>query len=135
MASGRRWLRMASTNTSGMPFVLNYSHGDRLAVAEVTGLAFIEDAGELVERIARQTLAHGDKRLLINLLDVVGTMERHDHEHLGKLAFAHLGHLEKVASLVPEDKITRVSQQTAISLGMQLRVFTSVGDAIEWLVA
>ena len=118
-----------------MPYTLHYSRGDRLAVAEVSGLAFVEDALEVLERIAQETRTHGDKRLLINLLDVVGTMEREDHAYLGQLAFQHLAHLEKVASLVGEDKITRVSQETAMGLGLQLRVFTSVGDAIEWLMA
>ena len=118
-----------------MPFTLNYFPGGRLAVAEVSGLAFVEDAQEVLARIAQATREHGDKRLLINLLDVVGTMERRDHQLLGKLVAAHLAHMEKVASLVPEEKITRVSQETAMGLGMQLRVFASIGDAIEWLAA
>ena len=118
-----------------MPFTLNYARGEHMAVAEVSGLAFIADAEELILRIAKNTRTHGDKRLLINLLDVVGTLERHDHQMLGQLAAIHLAHLEKVASLVPEDKITRVSQEAAMGLGMQLRVFTSIGDAVQWLVA
>lgn len=116
-----------------MPYTLTYTHGDRMAVAEISGLAFVEDAEEVVERIKQATQQHGDKRLLINLEDVVGTLEPKDHQMLGRLAAMHLGHLHKVASLVPEDKITRVSEQAAQSLGVQLRVFTSLTDAVDWL--
>lgn len=116
-----------------MPYALTYKHGARMAVAEISGLAFIEEALEVVQRIRQATLAHGDQRLLINLEDVVGTLEQQDHEALGRLAAAHLSHLRKIASLVPEDKITRVSEQAAQTLGLQLRVFTSLTDAVDWL--
>ena len=114
---------------------LHFTSGPAYAVAEITALAFMESAEPLLQEISSRTRQFGTRRLLINLLDVVGTMERTDHQVLGKLAVTHLAHMEKVASLVPEDKITRVSQETALGLGMQLRVFTSVADAIEWLVA
>ncbi len=118
-----------------MAFVLHYKRGERLAVAEVTGLAFIEDAYELVQQIEALTREDGTRRLLINLLDVVGTLEAADHEALGRLAFQHLSHLEKVASFVPEDKVTHVSEKAATALGLQLRVFSSLTDAMTWLVA
>lgn len=117
-----------------MPFTLTYKRGDRMAVAEISGLAFIDDAPELIERMRQATLEHGDERLLINLEDVVGTLEAKDHQLLGQLAAARLGHLRKIASLVPQDKITRVSEQAAQSLGVQLRVFTSLTAAVDWLV-
>jgi HPt (histidine-containing phosphotransfer) domain-containing protein len=117
-----------------MPYTLTYTHGERMAVAEVSGLAFVDDAQEVVIRIQQASQAHGDRRLLINLADVVGTLEQQDHQLLGRLAATYLGHLHKVASLVPEDKITRVSEQAAQSLGVQLRVFTSLTAAVDWLV-
>jgi len=116
-----------------MPFTLNYQHGERMAVAEISGLAFIEEAPDVVERIRQASLAHGDQRLLIDLKDVVGTLEPQDHQVLGRLAATQLGHLRKIASLVPEDKITRVSEQAARTLGVQLRVFTSLTAAVAWL--
>jgi hypothetical protein len=54
---------------------------------------------------------------------------------LGLLAYHHLAHLEKVASLVPPEKLTRVSEAAARAQGMELRVFSELSDAIGWLVA
>jgi hypothetical protein len=50
------------------------------------------------------------------------------------LAYRYLAHLEKVASLVAPEKITRVSEAAAQAKGLQLRVFTQLSDAIDWLV-
>ena len=102
---------------------------------EVTGLAFVEDAEPLLKALEAETRLHGDKRLLINLLDVVGTFAGAQQELLGKLASRHLAHLEKVASLVPKGKITRVSERSAQIRGLHLMVFTSLAEAVEWLTA
>jgi len=39
-----------------------------------------------------------------------------------------------VASLVPEDKITRVSEAAAQQQGLQLKVFTQLTSAVNWLL-
>lgn len=116
-------------------FRLHYQHGPTMGVVEVSGLAFAERADAALQEIAAHTRAHGDRRLLINLMDVVGTLGPQEHQMLGLLAFRHLGHLEKVASLVPEDKITRVSERAAQAQGLQLKVFTRLTEAVDWLVA
>lgn len=105
-----------------------------MAVVEVSGLAFAEEAEDVVRAIEARTREHADRRLLIDLTDVVGTLGPREHQALGLLAVRHLSHLEKVASLVPEDKITRVSEAAARSQGMQLRVFTDFTGAVSWLV-
>ena len=118
-----------------MNFKLVYRHGPKMALAEVTALAFLESAEPVLRQIEKRTKQHADKRLLVNLMDVVGTFGPQEQQAIGLLATRYLSHLEKVASLVPEDKITRVSEQVARSAGMQLRVFTNFTDAVNWLVA
>ena len=105
-----------------------------MALAEVTALAFLESAEPVLRQIEKRTRQHEDKRLLVNLLDVVGTFGPHEQEAIGMLATRYLSHLERVASLVPEEKLTRVSEQVARSAGMQLRVFTNFTDAVNWLI-
>lgn len=117
-----------------MPFKLTYKHGPGMAVAEITALAFVEEAEPVLREIAARTLANGDTRLLVDLTDVVGTMGPKEHQAIGLLAFRYLSHLERVASLVPQDKITRVSEAAAQAKGMQLRVFTQLIDAVTWLM-
>jgi len=114
---------------------VHYTHGPKFAVVEVTSLAFLEIAVPALREIADKTRQHGDRRLLINLMDVVGTFGPDQQRDIGLLAHQYLAHMEKVASLVPPDKITRVSEAAAQAQGLQLRVFTELTDAIEWLVA
>jgi hypothetical protein len=106
-----------------------------MALAEVTALAFVESAEPVLRQIEKRTRQHEDKRLLINLLDVVGTFGPQEQQVIATLVVKYLSHLERVASLVPEDKITRVSEQAAQVAGMQLRVFANFTDAVNWLVA
>jgi hypothetical protein len=113
---------------------VHYTHGPKFAVVEVTSLAFLEIAEPALQEIAERTLLHQDRRLLINLMDVVGTFGPEQQRDIGMLAYRYLAHMEKVASLVPPDKITRVSEAAAQAQGLQLRVFTELTDAIEWLV-
>lgn len=118
-----------------MTAAVHYTHGSAYAVAEVSSLAFIEESPGVLEELAVRTRASGARRLLVNLLDVVGTFGRDEQQAIGLLAHRHLAHLERVASLVPEDKITRVSEAAARSQGMELRVFTSLPDALGWLTS
>lgn len=118
-----------------MTFKLVYRHGPKMALAEVTALAFLESAEPVLRQLEKRTRQHEDKRLLVNLMDVVGTFGAQEQQAIGMLAAKYLSHLERVASLVPEEKITRVSEQAAQIAGMQLRVFTSLTDAVAWLVA
>jgi hypothetical protein len=113
---------------------LHYTHGPSFSVVEVTALAFLEDAEPALRGIAERTRHHGDRRLLVNLIDVVGTLARDEQRALGLLACQYLSHLEKVASLVAPDKITRVSEAAARAKGLELRVFTDVTEAVGWLV-
>ena len=117
-----------------MPYKITYKHGPKMALVEVSALAFVENTEPVLQQIAACTREHGDRRLLINLLDVVGTFGRAEQQVIGQLAARYLDHLERVASLVPEDKITRVSEGAAQAEGMKLRVFTNFTDAVNWLV-
>jgi hypothetical protein len=114
---------------------VHYTHGPVFSVVEVTSLAFLEVAEPALQEIAQRTRQHGDRRLLINLLDVVGTFGPEQQRDIGLLAYRYLSHLEKVASLVPPDKLTRVSEAAARAQGMELKVFSALADAIDWLVA
>ena len=112
---------------------LHFTHGPAFSVVEVTALAFLESAEAALQEMAARTRQQGTRRLLINLIDVVGTFGPEQQRAIGLLAYHHLGHLEKVASLVPPEKLTRLSEAAARAQGMELRVFTQLADALDWL--
>jgi DNA-directed RNA polymerase subunit F len=117
-----------------MSYTLHYKNGPTMAVAEISALAFMETAEPILQEMAAKSREYGTKRLLINLLDVVGTLGPEQQQGLGQLAARYLSHLEKVASLVPPEKITRVSEAAAQAQGMRLRVFVNITEAVAWLM-
>lgn len=116
-----------------MPFAVSIHRFPEFASVKVTGLAVLDDFMELITTVGEETRQLGDKRVLVDLLGVEGDLKFTDHFQLGSQVAQHLRHLEKLASVVPEDKITRTSEKVAVKQGFQLRVFTSAGEAIQWL--
>ena len=114
---------------------LHYTHGPAFAAVEITALAFIEDVEPVLRDIAVRTREHGDRRILININDVVGTFTPEEHQVIGALTWRYLSHMEKVATLAPAEKITGVSAGIARSQGLQLQAFATLGEAVAWLVA
>jgi hypothetical protein len=100
---------------------------------KITGPASLDDFVDLIATVGEQTRQRGDKRVLVDLLGVEGDMKFTEHFQLGSQAAQHLRHLDRMASVVPEDKITRTSEKVALKQGFQLRVFTSMSEAVEWL--
>jgi hypothetical protein len=99
----------------------------------VSGPASLDDFVELMTTPGEQTRRAGDKRVLVNLLGVEGELKFTDHFQLGSQAAQLLRHLDKLASVVPADKITHTSEKVALKHGFQLRVFTSTDEAVRWL--
>ncbi len=100
---------------------------------KVTGHATLAAFAQLILEVGGQTRDRGDKRVLVDLLGVEGQLKFTEHFRMGEQAAAHLQHLDKIASVVPADKITHTSEKAALQQGLQLRVFTSMNDAIRWL--
>ena len=102
---------------------------------KIAGPASLDEFVGLIATVGAQTRERGDKRVLVDLLGVEGDMKFTDHFQLGSQAAQHLRHLDKMASVVPEDKITHTSEKVALKQGFQLRVFTSMSEAVGWLRA
>jgi hypothetical protein len=116
-----------------MPLQFSVRRLDGFTCVEVTGPASLADFIRLIADVAAQTRAHGDRRVLVDLLGVQGELKFTDHFQMGQEVGQRLRHLERLASVVPEDKITRTSEKVALTQGVQLRVFTSMKDAIQWV--
>ena len=90
-------------------------------------LAFIESTG-----VASRTWAPG--RVLFDLRSVRTIRSADEHRRVGEAVATHLGHLERLASVVPADRLTRGSEKAARDAGANLSVYTSEGEAITWLL-
>ena len=102
-------------------------------LCRVSGPASMDDFAALILDTAEATRKAGDKRVLVDLLGVEGELKFTDHFQMGQLVARHLRQIERIASVVPEEKITHTSEKVAVKQGMQLRVFTSMNEAIRWL--
>ncbi len=100
---------------------------------KLSGPATIDDFVQVIRGMAAESKRLGDRRMLVDQLDISTTLKFTDHFRIGEEVAAHLHHLEKLASVVPPDKITHTSEKVAMQQGLQLRVFTSMREAIRWL--
>ena len=116
-----------------MPLQLKVHRLPEFTSLKVVGEATLEDFVRLIDEMAAESGKRGDKRLLVDLLDVGGELKFTEHFQMGERAALRLQHLEKVASVVPAAKLTRTSEKVAQTHGFQLRVFSSMTEAIRWL--
>jgi len=71
---------------------------------------------------------------LVDLRRVQTAFSEHEHFRIGEEAACSLNHLDKIASVVPRERITRISQRAARRNGTNVYVFDSEEDAVAWLV-
>lgn len=101
----------------------------------VEGEASIKEFVDLVQATEQETVYWSDRRLMVDLRRITGQLDPAEQVFLGELVAQNLSHLERVASVVPAEQITRNSENAAQQLGMQLRVFSSQDEAAAWLTA
>jgi hypothetical protein len=116
-----------------MPLAVTIHRLPQFTSVTIAGPASLDDLVGLMMQVGEQTRREGDKRVLVNLLSVEGELRFTDHFQLGSQASQLLRHLDKLASVVPPDRITRTSEKVALRQGFQLRVFTAMEDAERWL--
>jgi hypothetical protein len=88
----------------------------------------------LLERIGVESEAWPYDRLLLDVRGVRSLPRREEHEAVGRHIRANLFHLKRVAAIVAPELYTGASEQAAQLGGMNLRVFTTENQALEWLL-
>jgi hypothetical protein len=118
-----------------MPLQIKIRRLGEFTSVKISGPATLEGFLAFIAEVGDETYRHGDKRVLVDLLDVENDFKFTDHFQIGEAAARELKHLDRLASVVPASQITRTSEKVALKQGLQLRVFTSMSEAIHWLSA
>lgn len=100
---------------------------------EVAGPTSIGDFVALISTVGQETVYWSDRRVLVDLRRVEGALSETEQVFLGELVAQDLSHIERMASVVPSEQITRNSETAARERGSQLRVFDNQADALAWL--
>jgi hypothetical protein len=118
-----------------MPFTVTLRRSPQYARFDVEGPASLKNYFDLIDEAARETLAHGDKKAMVDLRGVAGRLNFTDQFFIGDVVGKKLTHLRKLASLVPDDPGSYNSERVANRNGVNLRSFADEQQAIDWLLA
>ena len=114
---------------------VSVEHRDKYSVIRVSGEPTLGEFLSFLQRIGEETRTWTVKRALVDLRGVRSLTTFTEHYAVGEEAARQLGHLHRVASVVPADRITRASEKTARRSGINLTVFTDEAEAVNWLQA
>ena len=106
--------------------------GDWLVV-KGRGRAALVDLKGFADLVATVCREEQRTHVLVDLLDVVQELTFTEHLQLGVYIAERLHFLSKMASVVPEQMRSGNSERAAQKSGLQLRTFTDVAAAREWL--
>ena len=116
-----------------MPFTISIERSADPVRYRVSGIATLQNYCDLIDEAARDTLAHGDRRAMVDLLGVAGRLLFTDQFFIGDLVARKLNHIERLAALVPDDPDSYTSPKVATRQGVSLQGFRDNEEALAWL--
>ena len=116
-----------------MSLSFQVEHRENHSVVRIDGDPSLGQFLSFLQLMGVETAAFPHRRVLFDLRGVRTLTSFTDHYAVGEEAARQLGHLQRIASLVPPDRVTRASEKTAQQAGANLRVFTDEGEALAWL--
>ena len=116
-----------------MAFDISITRHPEFVELVVSGENTIGNFVELVDTVERETVYWSDRRVLADLRATQGELTPTEQVFLGELVAQNLPHLDRLASVVQAERITRNSETAARQQGLRLRVFASRDEATAWL--
>lgn len=101
----------------------------------VTGAPGIGQLLSLIHLLGVESETWEQDCVLVDLRAVATSFTRLEQFRVGEEAAASLSHMEKIASVVPPERVTRVSEKAARRMGANVCVFDDEAAAIAWLMA
>jgi hypothetical protein len=99
----------------------------------ITGRPSLGQLLSLIHLLGVESETWQDDKVLVDLRGVVTPFDRAEQFRIGEEAAASLSHMERIASVVPPERITRVSEKAARRNGTNVRVFDDEEQAKAWL--
>jgi len=118
-----------------MSLRFDVEHRKGYAVVRVEGEPSLGQFLSFLQLMHVETSGWQTKRALFDLRAVQTLTTFTDHYAIGEEAARQLSHLQRVASLVEPQRLTRASEKTAQRSGMNLVIFTDEAEAVAWLTA
>lgn len=101
----------------------------------VTGNPSIEELLSLVHLLGVESGGWETELAVVNLRGVQQLYTEEEQRRLGHEAACSLAHMRKIASVVPSDRVTRISEKAARRNGTNVQVFSDEKEAVRWLRA
>ena len=118
-----------------MSLRFDVDHRDGYSVVRIEGDPTLGQFQSFVQLMGVETRGWRVRRVLFDLRSVSTLTSFTEHYAIGEEAARQLSHLQRIASLVPPERITRASEKTAQRSGLNLVIFTDEAAAIAWLTA
>ncbi|MBE7368802.1 STAS/SEC14 domain-containing protein [Ramlibacter pallidus] len=120
-------------NESDLGFDLAIDPGPHFIRVTVTGQPSLGQLLSLIHLLGVESETWKVDRVLVDLRSVTTPFSRQEQFRIGEEAAASLSHMEKIASVVPPERVTRVSEKAARRNGANVSVFDDEQAAMAWL--
>lgn len=111
------------------------SPNDDYTVAQVNGLVSVAAWEKMLSELGEATQSAPSDRLVLDLAGLVGWLGVPERQQVGALMAIHLGRMKKVAGVIQAEKIVGVVEGQARRDGLDLRMFSSHGEAVAWVTS
>jgi hypothetical protein len=101
----------------------------------VTGEPSFGELLSLIHLLGVESETWKDHKVLVDLRAVATMFSEAEQFRVGEEAAVSMSHMERIASLVKPERVTRVSEKAARRTGTNVRVFDDESAAIAWLEA
>lgn len=116
-----------------MDFDVAIAEQTRYVRVTVTGSPDFTQVLSMIHLLGVESETWREHTVLVDLRGVSTPFSFAEQFRIGEEAAASLSHMDKIASLVPAERVTRVSEKAARRNGSNVRVFDDEGQAIAWL--
>ena len=101
----------------------------------LTGSPSIGQMLSMIHLLGVESETWNQTATLVDLRGVSTEYTQQEQFRIGEEAASSLSHMDRIASVVPQARITRISEKAARRNGIDLCVFSDEKQAVEWLLA